>query len=169
MPVFASVRHTSWSDLAGQIGSYHEAWAAAGHPGRGEVYVSAPTYLAETEEKARAEPRDSIMHFYREQANLLEGAAKLVDSVTAERRMRRVHELRRRAYEDALEANALIGTPERIAAKLQGLQAEIGLSGILAELNCGGLIAHDNVMNAMRLLCEEVKPRFPAAAPSKAA
>ena len=167
MPVFASVRHTSWSDLALQVRSYHDAWEAAGHPGRGEVYVSAPTYLAETEEAARAEPHDSIMHFYHEQANLLEGAARLVDPVTAERRMRRVHELRRRSYEDAVEKNALIGTPDRIADKLEALQTEIGLSGILAELNCGGLVPHDKVVNAMRLLCEAVKPRF-AVPPPKA-
>src|SRR5215469_12535396 len=160
VPVFASVRHTSWSDLAKQIESYHEAWKAAGHPGRGEVYVSAPTYLGETEKQARDEPKESIMHFYREQANLLEGAAKLVDPVTAERRMRRVHDLRRRTYDDALAANLLIGTPDEIAAKLKALQEEIGLSGILAELNCGGLIPNQKVINAMRLLCEEVKPRF---------
>ena len=36
----------------------------------------------------------------------------------------------------------------------------MGLSGILAELNCGGLIPHDRVVNAMRLLCEAVKPLF---------
>jgi alkanesulfonate monooxygenase SsuD/methylene tetrahydromethanopterin reductase-like flavin-dependent oxidoreductase (luciferase family) len=162
VPIFASVRHTNWSDLAGQIRSYHEAWEAAGHPGRGQVFVSAPTYIAATEEQARAEPHDSIMHFYHEQANLLEGAAKLVDPETAARRMRRVHDLRRRTYEDALHANVLIGTPETIADKLKALQAEIGLSGILAELNCGGLIPHDKVVNAMRLLCEQVMPRFAA-------
>ena len=83
------------------------------------------------------------MHFYHEQANLLEGAAKLVDPVTAARRMQRVHDLRRRSYEDALDANVLIGTPDTIAEKLQGrCRREIGLSGILAELNCGGLIPH---------------------------
>jgi hypothetical protein len=32
----------------------------------------------------------------------------------------------------------------------------------LAELNCGGLIPHDRVLAAMRLLCEAVKPRFTA-------
>ena len=160
MPIFASVRHTSWSALSGQVRSYHEAWEAAGHPGRGQVFVSAPTYLAATEEAARAEPKASIMHFYREQANLLEGAAKLVDPETAARRMQRVHELRRRNYDDAVEANALIGTPDSIAAKLRSLQAEIGLAGTLAELNCGGLIPHEKVVNAMRLLCEEVMPRF---------
>ena len=159
-PVFASVRHTTWSDLAEQVRSYHDAWREAGHPGRGQVFVSAPTYVAETEERARAEPRDSIMHFYHEQANLLEGAAKLVDPETAARRMRRVKQLRRRSYDDALEANVLIGTPRTIAEKLSSLQKEIGLNGILAELNCGGLIPHQNVLTAMQLLCEDVKTRF---------
>ena len=37
---------------------------------------------------------------------------------------------------------------------------EIGLDGILAELNCGGQIPQDRVLNALKLLCEEVKPRF---------
>ena len=161
-PIFASVRHTSWTDLAGQIRIYNNAWEAAGHPGRGQVFISAPTYIAETEERARNEPKESIMHFYHEQANLLEGAAKLVDPVTAERRMHRVHELRRRTYEEALETNLLIGTPDTIADKLKALQNEIGLSGVLAELNCGGLIPHQDVLNAMRLLCEEVMPRFAA-------
>jgi alkanesulfonate monooxygenase SsuD/methylene tetrahydromethanopterin reductase-like flavin-dependent oxidoreductase (luciferase family) len=165
LPVFASVRHTPWSELAKQVESYQRAWEEAGHPGRGEVYVSAPTYIAETDERARAEPRDSIMHFYHEQAELLEGAAKLVDPVTAERRMQRVHQLRRRTYEEALDANVLIGAPDTVAAKLKALRAEIGLTGILAELNCGGLIPHPQVLDALRLLCEAVKPEFAATEP----
>jgi alkanesulfonate monooxygenase SsuD/methylene tetrahydromethanopterin reductase-like flavin-dependent oxidoreductase (luciferase family) len=159
-PIFASVRHTSWTALAEQIASYRDAWRAAGHPGRGEVFVSAPTYLAETAEAARAEPRDSIMHFYQEQANLLEGAARLVDPATAARRMRRVRQLREVDYDEAIATNALVGTPEYIAERLCALRDEIGLSGILAELNCGGLIPHERVLNAMRLLCETVKPCF---------
>jgi len=159
-PVFASVRHTSWSGLAGQIRSYHDAWEAAGHPGRGQVFVSAPTYIAETEERARAEPKESIMHFYHEQANLLEGAARLVDPETAARRMRRVDQLRSLRYEDGLRDHALVGTPAVIVEKLSRLQQEIGLSGVLAELNCGGLIPHRRVVTAMELLCKEVKPSF---------
>ena len=160
--IFASVRHTTWSDLARQIRSYHDAWEEAGHPGRGQVFVSAATYLAETEERARAEPKESIMHFYHEQANLLEGAAKLVDPETAARRMRRVNQLRNLDYDEAVRSNALVGTPAMIFERLSNLQHEIGLSGILAELNCGGLIPHQKVLAAMQLLCEEVKPRFPA-------
>jgi alkanesulfonate monooxygenase SsuD/methylene tetrahydromethanopterin reductase-like flavin-dependent oxidoreductase (luciferase family) len=158
--IFASVRHTTWSDLAKQIDSYHEAWKEAGHPGRGQVFVSAPTYIAATDERARAEPKESIMHFYHEQANLLEGAAKLVDPETAARRMRRVNQLRNLDYDEAVHTNALVGTPAMITEQLSALRQEIGLSGILAELNCGGLIPHQKVVSAMRLLCEEVKPIF---------
>ena len=161
-PVFASVRHTTWSDLAKQIETYHDAWKAAGHHGAGQVFVSAPTYIAETEERARAEPKESIMHFYHEQANLLEGAARLVDPETAARRMRRVNQLRSMRYEDGLRNHALVGTPDAIAQRLEMLRQEIGLSGILAELNCGGLIPHRQVLTAMQLLYEGVKPRVAA-------
>jgi alkanesulfonate monooxygenase SsuD/methylene tetrahydromethanopterin reductase-like flavin-dependent oxidoreductase (luciferase family) len=160
--VFASVRHTTWADLAKQIATYHEAWRAAGHPGRGQVFVSAPTYLAASEERAHSEPKDSIMHFYHEQANLLEGAARLVDPETAARRMRRVDQLRNLRYEDGLRDHALVGTPDAVVARLQALRQEIGLSGLLAELNCGGLIPHQQVLAAMGSLCEAVKPHFTA-------
>jgi alkanesulfonate monooxygenase SsuD/methylene tetrahydromethanopterin reductase-like flavin-dependent oxidoreductase (luciferase family) len=100
------------------------------------------------------------MHFYREQANLLEGAARLVDPDTAARRMRRVGQLRSLRYEDGLRNHALVGTPEAIAERLKTLRREIGLTGILAELNCGGLIPHQQVLTAMQLLCEDVKPRL---------
>jgi alkanesulfonate monooxygenase SsuD/methylene tetrahydromethanopterin reductase-like flavin-dependent oxidoreductase (luciferase family) len=159
-PIFASVRHTSWSDLVPLIQSYHEAWQEAGHPGRGKVYVSAPTYVAETYDRARAEPEESIMHFFHEQANLLEGAARLLDSETAARRMRRVEQLRTQRYDDALRANALVGTPEMIRERLHALQQDLGLCGILAELNCGGRIPHARVLNALQLLCERVMPAF---------
>ena len=158
--IFASVRHTTWSALAEQIDSYQKAWEEAGHPGRGQVFVSAPTYLAETEERAQSEPKESIMHFYHEQANLLEGAARLVDPEIAARRMRRVDQLRSLRYEDGLHNHALVGTPAAVAEKLSALKQEIGLSGILAELNCGGLIPREQVLTAMQLLCEEVKPHF---------
>src|ERR1700720_698506 len=110
-PIFTSVRHTTWDDLPKQIKTYHDAWDEAGHPGRGQVFVSAPTYIAESEERARAEPKESIMHFYHEQANLLEGAARLVGTDPAARRMRRVDQRRSLDYDEAVRTNALVGTP----------------------------------------------------------
>ena len=63
-------------------------------------------------------------------------------------------------YEDAIRGKIIIGTPERVAEQLHALTEELGLDGILAELNTGGLIPHDCVVNALRLLCQEVKPAF---------
>src|SRR6202040_4177511 len=153
-PIFASVRHTTWDDLPKQIQTYHDAWNEAGHPGRGQVFVSAPTYLAESEERARAEPKESIMHFYREQANLLEGAARLIEPHTAARRMRVVDRLRSLDYDKAVRTNALVDTTATVTKQLSALQREIGLSGVLAELNCGALIPHEKGLPAMQLLCE---------------
>jgi alkanesulfonate monooxygenase SsuD/methylene tetrahydromethanopterin reductase-like flavin-dependent oxidoreductase (luciferase family) len=43
-PVFLAVRTSSISELTSWVGSYHEAWKAAGHPGRGEVGVIVPAW-----------------------------------------------------------------------------------------------------------------------------
>ena len=59
-----------------------------------------------------------------------------------------------------MRTQVLIGSPDGFAERLREVQEELGLDGILAELNCGGRIPHDRVVNAIRLLCEEVKPRF---------
>ena len=92
---------------------------------------------------------------------MLEGAAKLVDPETAAWRMRRVEQLRQIDYDDTLRTNALVGSPDTVVEQLRSLQAESACAA-LAELNCGGLIPHDRVLTAMRLLCETVKPRFAA-------
>jgi hypothetical protein len=47
-----------------------------------------------------------------------------------------------------------------VADRLAELQEELGLDGILAELNCGGLVPHEGVRTALRLLCQQVLPRF---------
>ena len=56
LPVFATTRHRLGT-ICPHIQAYYDAWEEAGHPGRGQVFVSAPIYLAETEERAREEPK----------------------------------------------------------------------------------------------------------------
>jgi hypothetical protein len=36
----------------------------------------------------------------------------------------------------------------------------LGLDGMLAEINCGSLIAHQREMRSLQLLCEKVMPQF---------
>ena len=44
--------------------------------------------------------------------------------------------------------------------KLKALEAELGLEGIQFELNGGGKISLEHETEALRLLCQEVKPAF---------
>jgi alkanesulfonate monooxygenase SsuD/methylene tetrahydromethanopterin reductase-like flavin-dependent oxidoreductase (luciferase family) len=158
-PIFASTRHPTWSDLAPHIKAYYDAYAAAGNPGKGRVFVSAPIYIAETEERARAEAEASVTHFYRLQYELIAESARRSGRQAF---IDRAERLRTLTYADALGGNVIVGTPDSVSEKLRQLQDEIGFDGILAELNCGGLIPHERVLNALRLLCQEVMPRFRA-------
>jgi hypothetical protein len=47
-----------------------------------------------------------------------------------------------------------------VADRLRQLQEELGIDGILAELNFGASIPADMMMRSLRLLCEKVKPQI---------
>ena len=64
------------------------------------------------------------------------------------------------SYEDALRNKVIIGTPASVAMRLQYLTGKLGLNGVLAELNCGGLLGNEKVMRSLQLMCEEVAPCF---------
>src|SRR5229473_5744104 len=48
LPIFINARYGSFAEFAPEIRAYREAYAAAGHPGRGQVYLRVPVYLGET-------------------------------------------------------------------------------------------------------------------------
>jgi alkanesulfonate monooxygenase SsuD/methylene tetrahydromethanopterin reductase-like flavin-dependent oxidoreductase (luciferase family) len=158
--IFVAARLGTLSELAPLVRGYREAYCAAGHPGRGEVYLRVPVYVAETDERARREPEESIMHLFRSIGGQLEASASLSGARAIEQRAERGQRLQTISYEEALRDKMIVGTPDQVAEKLQSLRQEIGLDGILAELNPGSLIPHALVMNALRLLCQEVVPRF---------
>ena len=160
LPIFVAVRQGPFGQLAERIKSYREAYAAAGHPGRGQVFLRVPAFLAETRQRARAEAEESIMSFFRYQAELGRDSARRAGGELAVQRLRQVERLEALTYDEALATQLLVDDPDGFTARLREVQEEIGLDGILAELNCGGKISQDRVVNALRLLCQEVKPRF---------
>jgi alkanesulfonate monooxygenase SsuD/methylene tetrahydromethanopterin reductase-like flavin-dependent oxidoreductase (luciferase family) len=159
-PIFVAARTGTLSGLAPLIRSYREAYAAAGHPGRGEVFLRVPVYVAESEAAARTEPEESIMRLYRYLGERLEESATREGVRAIEARAERGQQLRAVTWEEALRDKVVVGTPSSVAERLQGLQEELGLDGVVAELNSGSLIPHARVMSCLRLLCEEVMPRF---------
>ena len=160
LPIFINARYGSFAEFVPEIRRYREAYMAAGHPGRGQVFLRVPTYVAETEANARSEAEESLMHFYREQAGRLRDSLSRAGTRAIEGRAERLKRIENLTYDEALTGQVLIGTPDVVTERLRMLQEEIGIDGILAELNCGGLIPHERVMTALRLLCKEVMPRF---------
>jgi alkanesulfonate monooxygenase SsuD/methylene tetrahydromethanopterin reductase-like flavin-dependent oxidoreductase (luciferase family) len=159
-PIFVAARTGNLSELAPLVKTYRAAWKEAGHPGRGEVYLRVPVYVAETEEAAREEPRASIMHLLRYIGDRLAASASASGARAIENRAERGQKMQSIDYEEVLRERMIVGTPGRVIDRLRGLREELGLDGILAELNPGSLIPHAQVMTALRLLCQEVMPRF---------
>ena len=158
--VFVAARLGTLSELAPLVRSYRDAYKAAGHRGSGEVYLRVPVYVAETERQARDEPEASIMTFFRYIGERFADTASVPGTRASEQRAERGQRLQAVSYDEALRDKMVVGTPAAVIDRLTGLRETLGLDGILAELNPGGLIPPDRVMNALRLLCQEVMSRF---------
>ena len=100
------------------------------------------------------------MQFLRTLGAQIEDSASRVGARAIEQRAERGQTLQTISYDDALRDKMIVGTPASVTARLQDLIRKLGLNGVLAELNCGGLIPPDKVMRSLQLMCEEVAPRF---------
>lgn len=160
LPIFVAVRLGTLAELRPNIAAYRAAYRAAGHPGDGEVYLRVPVYVAKTAEQARREPEASIMSFYRTLGARLEGSASLTGAREIEQRGERGQRLQQVSWEDAQREKVIVGTPSMVTERLGEIRDELGLDGVLAELNCGGAIPYPQVREALRLLCAEVLPAF---------
>ena len=160
LPIFVAVRLGTIEELGPNIAAYREAYRAAGHKGQGEVYLRVPVYVGETEKEARADPEHSIMQFYKTLGAQLEDSATRAGARAVEQRAERGQALQTIGYDDALRDKVIVGTPATVTTRLQDLTRKLGLNGVLAELNCGGLVPHEKVMRSLQLMCEEVAPRF---------
>jgi alkanesulfonate monooxygenase SsuD/methylene tetrahydromethanopterin reductase-like flavin-dependent oxidoreductase (luciferase family) len=160
LPIFVAVRLGTIEELGPNIAAYREAYRAAGHAGQGEVYLRVPIYVGETEASARADPEHSIMPFYRTLGAQIEDSATRAGARAIEQRAERGQALQTIGYDDVLRDKVIVGTPDSVTKRLQELIRKLGLNGVLAELNCGGLVANDKVMRSLQLMCEEVAPRF---------
>lgn len=158
--IFVAARTGNLSELKPMVKIYRAAWKAAGHPGDGAVYLRVPVYVADTEAAAREEPRESILHLLRTIGGRLAESAKLDSARAIEKRGERGAKMVSIEYDEVLKERMIVGTPQGVIDRLAEVKEQLGLDGILAELNPGSLIPHERVMRALRLLCEDVIPAF---------
>jgi alkanesulfonate monooxygenase SsuD/methylene tetrahydromethanopterin reductase-like flavin-dependent oxidoreductase (luciferase family) len=160
MPIFVATRLGDLNELVPNLRVYREAWAAAGHPGDGKVYLRVPVYIAATEQQARDEPHESVMFFYRYLGQRIEESATQEGARSLEQRAERGQRLMTIDYDEALRTKIVVGTPAMVVDRLASLKETLGLSGILAEMNCGMRIPHERVVNSLQLLCSQVMLHF---------
>jgi len=157
-PIFVAVRLGSLEELIAPLGEYRAAWREAGHPGEGSVALRVPIFVAPTKAEALAIPRDSTMAFYRYLGERLVDSASSSGARAIEGRAERGARLGAITYEEAQRDKLAYGTPEAVIDRLQQLRESLGLSGILAEMNCGHQVANEHILSSMRLFMEKVAP-----------
>lgn len=141
-------------ELQQLLKEYEEERHKAGFSGPNQVTLQISCYLAETAEKALAEAEYSTMRDRRLARQRLEGRSG--DAEAAARSAR----LRADPSYEALAKRLLYGTPEEIADRLQEYRETLGITGVSLDINPGGCIPYDRVVNSLQLLMERVAPRL---------
>jgi alkanesulfonate monooxygenase SsuD/methylene tetrahydromethanopterin reductase-like flavin-dependent oxidoreductase (luciferase family) len=160
LPIFVGLRGMDIPELRGNLQEYRKAWQEAGHAGNGNVFVRIPVYAGMTEQEAVEEPHDSIMYYFTRQADLQRSAVGRAGTGSAERRQARADRLTTLSYEEILHTKVAFGTAAGLVDRLSQLQEELGLDGIVAELDSGGLIPPERVKRSLHILTHEVMPAF---------
>jgi alkanesulfonate monooxygenase SsuD/methylene tetrahydromethanopterin reductase-like flavin-dependent oxidoreductase (luciferase family) len=157
-PIFVGLRGTDVPETARHVQIYQEAWQRAGHPGKGDIYLRIPVYVAETAEQAYEEPRESTLQSYRRLADSYARSAADAGTTTSEERAQRGDRLAHAGYDELLKNRLAYGTPDAVSERLREIRDELGLSGFIVEPNVGGSIPRECVYRSVRLFAEEVAP-----------
>ena len=146
------------SELGPYIQQYRQAWQEAGHAGAPQVGLRIPVYVAETAERAYAEPKASAMAAVRGLGDRVAGSASRVGT-TGDWSAQAEH-VRRMSYDDWLRDKVAYGPPEAVVDRLQQLREDLDLTQILYEINFGRQIPYELQLKNLRLINERVIPQF---------
>jgi alkanesulfonate monooxygenase SsuD/methylene tetrahydromethanopterin reductase-like flavin-dependent oxidoreductase (luciferase family) len=160
LAIFVGLRDLDIPELGLQLQAYREAWHDAGHPGNGDVYLRIPIYAGVTEKEAVEAPYENTMHFFRRQAELARAAVGRPGAGPAERRRAMADRLADMPYAEILRTRVAFGTAASLIDRLIRLGDELGVNGIVAELNPGATLPQDQVKRSLRILTHEVIPAF---------
>ena len=158
LPIFVGLRRTDIPELSAQIQVHRAAWRDAGYAGEPDVCLRIPLYAGATDAAALDEPRESIAYYFRRQAELTQAVVGRAGTGPAELRQSQARHLAELSYEQMLRTKVAFGTAGALIDRLMRLREELSLSGIVAELNPGGLIPAERVKESLRRLTHEVMP-----------
>ena len=152
-PIFI-MSNTPLPQLEERVSQYRDAWRSAGHPGSGDVMLRAPAFVSESADEAYSAPEVSTMH------GIAYRVRELMASAASQEVIDRLKKVADVPYDEILKARCIYGTPEAVVERIHEFDDRLGLNGILMEVNYGGQIPYDKVVDTIQLLADRVMPRF---------
>ena len=160
LPIFVGLRGMDVPELTGALKTYRAAWREAGHPGDGDVCLRIPVYAAPTAQAALDEPRETIEFYFERQANLTRQPMGRAGTGSVDRRESQAKRLSSLTYDQMLTTKVAFGTGPALVDRLTQLREELGLTGIAAELNPGGLLPLEREKRTLDIMTHEVMAAF---------
>ncbi len=159
MPVFVGLRAMDRPALADGLNGYRAAWRDAGHEGDSSVFLRIPVYVGETDRQAVADAEDSTMQAFRRLAQSFLITATMPETADVEgaQRAQRLSEV---TYEELLRDRLAYGSPDTVTRLLREIIEELGLDGVIAEVNVGGGISKEKVLASVKRFTSEVAPNL---------
>lgn len=158
LPIFVGLRGDDLSALRHNLVSYRQAWRDAGHPGNGSALLRLPVFAAKTQELALSRPRDSITYYFDRQSQMVAKDAAARASEEGAQRTELAQRLSNLSYDDILNHRVAFGAGPELVQRLSELREVLGIDGILGEMNAGGGLSEDDVLQSLRIITEEVMP-----------
>ncbi len=160
LSIFVGLRDMDIAELRTHVRAYRQAWHDAGHSGDANVYLRIPVYAGTTEKGAVEEPSESITYYLNRHADLIRAAAGRAGTGPAERRQAGAERIANLSYTQILDTKVAFGTAAALIDRLTQLREELGLDGLVAELNPGGLIPAALEKRSLHILSHQVMPAF---------
>ncbi|HEX2439294.1 MAG TPA: LLM class flavin-dependent oxidoreductase [Methylomirabilota bacterium] len=158
LPIFVGLRGMDIPELSQCLRVYRQAWRDAGHPGDGDACLRIPLYAAPTEQAAREEPYDTITYYMERQANLTLQPLGRAGTGPVDFREGQARRLTSLSYDDILARKVAFGTGPSLVDRLGEIREQLGITGIAAELNPGGLLPLAREMRSLEILTQQVMP-----------
>ena len=160
-PIFVGLRGMDLPELKERLKIYREEWTKAGHQGNGDVILRMPVYVADTDQRARDDAETSTMKAYERLAATWSNVTVTTPGVTGlEERAEQAKRIAGATFDDILRDRLAYGSPETVIARIHEVREDLGISGIIAELNVGGRIPKELVFDSLNRLGKQVIPSF---------
>jgi alkanesulfonate monooxygenase SsuD/methylene tetrahydromethanopterin reductase-like flavin-dependent oxidoreductase (luciferase family) len=154
-PLFVGLRGDGLEELSGMIQTYRESWRKAGHLGEGSVYLRVPVYAAATTKLAQEQARESIEYYFARQSRLVSNTGG-----NTNQRQQLASTLAELSYDDILADRVAFGSARYLIERLAEWHETLGIDGIVAETNAGGMLSTEQELNSLRILTHDVMPAF---------